>query len=92
MAEHGRETLDLYLNALLDYSERRTREDLRKLPDGAYEFTDYMDDDGFGSDLVPIHVTITKKDDGITYDYTGTSHQIPGAMNYETKTRLDSGW
>ena len=81
VAEYGWATLDRYIEALLDYAERRTREDIRALPDGEYEFTDYMDDDGFGSDLVPLHVKITVRDDTICYDYTGTSPQIKGAMN-----------
>ncbi len=81
IAEYGAETITLYIEALLDYAERRTREDLRALPDGSYDFTDYMDDDGFGSPPIPIHVTIRKEADQITYDFTGTARQIPGAMN-----------
>ena len=38
---YGWETLGMYIDELLDYSERRTREELRNLPDGSYEFTDY---------------------------------------------------
>lgn len=81
ITEYGAETITLYIEALLDYAERRTREDLRALPDGSYDFTDYMDDDGFGSPPIPIHVTIRKERDRITYDFTGTAPQIPGAMN-----------
>jgi N-methylhydantoinase B len=40
-----------------------------------------MDDDGFGSDPVPLHVAITVRGDRIIYDFTGTAAQIPGAMN-----------
>jgi len=81
IAEYGWESLRIYIDELLDYSERRTREDLKALPDGTYEFTDYMDDDGFGSDPVPLHVAVTVRGDEITYDFTGTAAQIPGAMN-----------
>ena len=81
VAEYGWETLSRYMDELLNYAERRTREDLKALPDGVYEFTDYMDDDGFGSDPVPIHVSITIDGDSITYDLSGTAAQIPGAMN-----------
>ena len=79
--EYGWETLSFYIDELLDYAERRAREDLKALPEGTYEFTDYMDDDGFGSDLVPLHVAITIKGDEITYDFTGTAPQITGSMN-----------
>ncbi len=79
--EYGWETLSLYIDELLDYAEHRTREDLKALPDGTYEFTDHMDDDGFDSELVPLHVEITIKGDEITYDFTGTADQINGSMN-----------
>ena len=78
---YGWETLSLYIDELLDYSERRTREELRNLPDGSYEFTDYMDDDGFEEGPIPIHIKITIDGDEITYDFTGTAPQIKGAMN-----------
>jgi N-methylhydantoinase B len=81
LKEYGWETLDRYFDALLAYAERRTREDLKKLPPGEYSFTDFMDDDGFGSDLVPISVKVTVGGDSIVYDYTGSAPQIPGAMN-----------
>lgn len=81
VAEYGWDALNRYIEELLDYAERRTREDLKALPDGVYEFTDYMDDDGFGSDPIPLHVAVTVDGDRIIYDLTGTAPQIPGAMN-----------
>jgi N-methylhydantoinase B len=78
---YGWETLEMYLDELINYSERRTREEIRKLPDGEYEFTDYLDDDGFEDRLIPIKLKITISGDTITYDFTGTSPQIRGSMN-----------
>lgn len=75
------ETLEMYVDELMNYSERRTREEIRKLPDGEFEFTDYLDDDGFEDKLVPIKLKIVVKEDTITYDFTGTSLQIRGSMN-----------
>jgi len=86
IAKYGWDMISIYVKELIDYAERRTREDIRALPDGSYEFTDYIDDDGFGSDLVPIHLVITIKGDSITYDFTGTSSQIKGAMNNPIST------
>lgn len=78
---YGWETLEMYIDELMDYSERRTREEIRKLPDGEYEFTDYLDDDGFEDRLIPIKLKITVAGDTIVYDFTGTSPQIRGSMN-----------
>lgn len=83
---YGWETLSMYIDELLDYSERRTREELRDLPDGNYEFTDYMDDDGFEEGPIPIHVKITIDGDTITYDFTGTASQVKGALNNPVAT------
>ncbi len=78
---YGWETLEMYVDELCDYAERRTRDEIAKMPDGSYEFTDYLDDDGFEDKLVPLHLTITVSGDAITYDFTGTSPQIKGSMN-----------
>jgi len=78
---YGWDTLEMYVDELLTYSERRTREEIRDMPDGVYEFADYLDDDGFEDKLVPIHLKITISGDTITYDFTGTAPQIKGSMN-----------
>jgi N-methylhydantoinase B len=78
---YGWGTLERYIDELMNYSERRTREEIQKLPDGTYEFTDYLDDDGFEDRLIPIRLKITVAGDTITYDFTGTSPQIRGSMN-----------
>src|SRR5439155_9987741 len=78
---YGWDTLEMYIDELMDYSERRTREEIKALPDGVYEFTDCLDDDGFEDKLIPIRLKITVSGDMITYDFTGTSDQIKGSMN-----------
>ena len=39
-----------YVDDLIDYSERLTRAQIRTLPDGVTEFTDWNDDDGIGGE------------------------------------------
>ena len=74
------ETLD-HMAALLDYSERMTRQAIEDIPDGVYRVVDYMDDDGLSQQPVPIAVAITVAGDQITVDFTGTSPQRPGCIN-----------
>ncbi len=79
---YGWEFLSPYMDELLDYSERLARAEIKKMPDGEYEFTDYLDDNGVDFDKqVTIKVKITVKDDTITCDFTGTGPQVKGAMN-----------
>ena len=70
-----------HMAALLDYSERVTRQAIAAIPDGVYRVTDYMDDDGLTEEPVPIAVAITVAGDGMAIDFTGTSPQRPGCIN-----------
>ena len=80
--KYGWGTLSVYLDELLDYAERLTRAEIRDMPDGEYEYTDYIDDDGIDVGIpVKLHLKITVKGDEITYDFTGTSAQVKGAIN-----------
>lgn len=70
-----------YLDALLDYGERRMRQAIAELPNGVWHASDFSDTDCF--DLVDIETRIkmTIDDDTITFDFTGTSPQIKGFKN-----------
>src|SRR5260221_4351466 len=81
-AHYGVERLQRYLPALIDYSEGMTRAGIRKLPDGLYRFLDHIDDDGMDvGKPIPLRVTITKSEDHILVDWTGSSPQVKGAIN-----------
>jgi N-methylhydantoinase B len=78
---YGPEKLEELFDRLLDYAEELTRSAIRRLPDGEWEFTDHIDNDGFTDAPVPIQVKIIKTGDTVTADYTGTSPQVKGAIN-----------
>ena len=79
---HSWESLKVYLDYLLDYAEELMRAEIKAMPDGKYEFIDYMDDDGIDKNkLIKLHLKITVEGDEITYDWTGTSPQVKGAIN-----------
>jgi N-methylhydantoinase B len=83
------ELVDLYgvndlhgaMDAIMDHSERRMRHEISLMPDGEYCAVDYIEsilpDDGD----VDIHVKITKNDDSLTFDYTGTHEQVDRPVN-----------
>jgi N-methylhydantoinase B len=66
---------------LLDYTERRVREDVKSFPKGTYSAVDYLDDDGFGDTPVRIEVAATIDESGISFDLTGCDDQGAGPMN-----------
>ena len=79
--QYGAQRLEELFGRLLDYTEELTRQAIKRLPEGSWEFTDHIDDDGFSPEPVPIHVQIRKDGDTIIADYTGTSPQVKGAIN-----------
>jgi N-methylhydantoinase B len=78
----GSDQVLAYMDHLLDYAEQRTRACIAAIPDGVYQFTDYMDNDGITLDRrVPISVAITIKGSNAIVDYAGTSVQVQGPIN-----------
>jgi len=66
---------------LMNYSERKTRAEIEKIPNGEYAFTDYMEGDGIEDKKFKIHVKITVKNSDMIFDYTGTDKQASGPIN-----------
>ena len=69
------------IEALLDHGEELTRQELKKLPDGAYEAVDTIDDDGIGNGPFEVRVKVTIDGDRIVCDFTGSHAQVPGPVN-----------
>lgn len=69
------------LMALNDYAEKLAHGEWRDLPDGNYSFTDFMDDDGLGTNTVPVAVSITITSGNIEVDFRGTAAQVDGNIN-----------
>jgi len=66
---------------LLRYSERMMRSVIKEIKDGTYEFTDCLDDDGFGTKNIELNVKLTIKKDCALVDFTGSSKQVKGCLN-----------
>ena len=79
--ENGRESVEAYLDELLDYTERRVRAAIEELPDGEYSASDEMDGDGIVDEPVDLVLTLTVDGDEMTIDFTGTADQVQGNMN-----------
>jgi N-methylhydantoinase B len=78
------EGVERIIDEILDHTEYMVRSELRRIPDGRYSFTDHIDDDGFGSDPIPISVTLTVAGDELLADFEGSSPQVRSALNSTT--------
>jgi N-methylhydantoinase B len=75
------QVVQLHMDALLDYSEKRIREGLLKIPDGTYTGVDYVDDDGLTGKPIKLQVNIQKEGDHARVDFDGTDPEVPGNVN-----------
>lgn len=79
--KYGLDEVLRYSAELQRYSERMTRHVIAEIPDGTYQFEDYMDDDGIGSTPVKIRVTVRVRGDEVEIDFTGSDPQARGSVN-----------
>ena len=70
-----------YASHLIDYSSRMMRRAIRLIPDGEYEATDALDDDGVTAEEVLIRVRVTIRGERTRVDFEGSAPQVAGAIN-----------
>jgi len=79
--KYGTETWKSCLDEIKNVSERIMRSEIDRIPDGSYEYEDYVDDTGRSSSPAKIHVRIDVRGDELFADYSGSSPQVPGPIN-----------
>ncbi len=79
--KHGIASFEEHVHALMDYSERRMRAEIEKIPDGRYVFEDYMEDDGIEDRAYKIRAEVTVSGGDLIVDYHGSSKQAKGPIN-----------
>jgi N-methylhydantoinase B len=70
-----------FADDLQGYGERLAAASLAQLPQGECRFTDYLDDDGFGSADIAIAVRLQIDASGVIVDFEGTATQVEGNLN-----------
>jgi N-methylhydantoinase B len=78
---YGIETVNFYIDKLIEYSEQRTRAELLKLPRGTFEADACLDDDGITDEPIHLKARVTLDGESVTFDFTGTDAQRPAPMN-----------
>ena len=69
------------MTQILDMSETLMRVAIRAMPDGVYEFEDFVDNDGLSDSPVRLHAKLTIAGDTITVDLTSCADQQRGPIN-----------
>lgn len=79
----GTERATRYIDETMAYAERRMRSGIEEtIPDGVYEFEDYVEGDSIDDVTIRIHAEVTVDGDAITVDFSGSSDQVKGPMNW----------
>jgi N-methylhydantoinase B len=81
VSRYGARQAQRLTGALMDYAERMTRAALAAIPEGEYEFEDYLDDDGITDDPVAIHVRLEIRDGAMHCNFTGSAPERPSSIN-----------
>jgi len=78
---YGSETMKACFDELIDYSDRRTREEIRRFKDGVYTHEEFILEDGSMGGPYKLALKITVSGDELEFDFTGTDPQIRGPIN-----------
>ncbi|OLS33888.1 5-oxoprolinase [Bacillus sp. MRMR6] len=80
-ARYQADFLEDCMNEIMDYSERRMKAAIKRVPNGEYSFEDYLEGDGLSDELFKIMVKVSIKDEEVYLDFTGTDQQARGSIN-----------
>ena len=92
LKKYGRNLIVAQMDELLEHSRGLLESHFRKLPEGTYSFTDYIDFDPCVSDHepIPIHLDLTIKDGHASFDFSLSAPKAEGALNI-SRALLSSG-
>jgi len=79
--DDGVDRVLLYMDELIEYSERRLRTAISRLPQKRASFEDFIEGDGISDDLIRIMVTVSVEGSDVNFDFSGTSPQVEGPLN-----------
>ena len=80
-AKWGGEAIVAASARILDMSEAAMRAAIGRLPDGVFEFEDFVDDDGITDQPVRLHAKVTVAGETVTVDLSGSAPQQTGPVN-----------
>lgn len=78
---HGLQSVLKSFDEIIHRTKGRMLQAIAQIPDGVYEFEDFMDGDGIGSFDIPIRLKLTVRGDTLHLDFAGTSPQVVGNIN-----------
>ncbi len=81
ITRHGATTLQAAIADIRALAAERMRAEIRRIPDGVYRSEAFVDSDGVVDAPLRIALTLTKRDDRLVFDLSGSSPPCRGPMN-----------
>ena len=81
LTRFGAESVEIFVDELIEYTERWARAEISKLPDGIYETEALLDDDGVSDRPIRLVLKVQIKEGRVSFDLTGTDAQRSSPMN-----------
>jgi N-methylhydantoinase B len=73
--------IDMYLQEMLNYSERRMKQALNQIPQGNYSYSDFIEGDGIDDKLFKIELDLKVKGESIIADFSSSDDASKGPLN-----------
>jgi N-methylhydantoinase B len=88
----GAAALEAAFAGMIDQSERALRQAFaERIPDGCYAFRDYIDSDSVSDESYGVAVTVEKRGETVSLDYSGSDDQARGAINFVMDASVPKG-
>ena len=81
LTRFGAESVEIFVDELIEYTERWARAEISKLPDGVYGTEALLDDDGVSDRPIRLVLKVQIKEGRVSFDLTGTDAQRSSPMN-----------
>ena len=89
---YGYDTVTTATEDLIGIAERRMSEEIRRIPDGEYRFSDVIEDDGVAEGSYVIDCTVVVDGGNVACDFTGSDGQAAGPMNATYAVTASAGY
>ena len=90
MDRYGDATVTAAIAEMRRLAARQMRANIALIAEGSYVARAYVDSDGVVNEPLTIALTVTRKGDGLTFDFAGSSLPCAGPMNSVRATTLSS--
>ena len=87
---YGDQTVSAAIRELRERAAEQMRANIAAIPDGIYHSKAFVDSDGVVDEPLTIALAVEKKDETLTFDFTGSSKPCAGPMNSVLATTLSS--